>query len=40
VHARAADMVVVDHGGSGDTAPPEDDDPFYRQFQVPDDLIW
>jgi uncharacterized protein len=40
VHERDPTMIVLDHGraeaGSGDDA----DDEYYRQFQVPDDLIW
>lgn len=41
VRARDAGLVVVDHG-QADTgpAPGEDMDPYYRQFQVPDDLVW
>jgi uncharacterized protein YaiL (DUF2058 family) len=39
VYARDAAMIVLDHGraeaGSGG-----EDDEYYRQFQVPDDLIW
>ncbi|MEO8999905.1 MAG: DUF2058 domain-containing protein [Rhodanobacter sp.] len=40
VYARDAAMIVLDHGrteaGSGNS---EDDD-YYKQFQVPDDLVW
>lgn len=40
VYERDAAMVVLDHGraeaGSGNDA----DDEYYRQFEVPDDLIW
>lgn len=40
VYERAAAMIVLDHGrveaGSGDGV----DDEYYKQFQVPDDLIW
>ncbi len=40
VHERDAAMIVLDHGrteaGSGNDA----DDEYYRQFEVPDDLIW
>ncbi|HEV2680282.1 MAG TPA: DUF2058 domain-containing protein [Rhodanobacter sp.] len=40
VYARDAAMIVLDHGrteaGSGNS----EDDEYYRQFQVPDDLIW
>ena len=50
VIARDPAMVVVDHGGApskaaaaadvGDAAPASDDDAYYAQFKVPDDLIW
>lgn len=42
VRERDADLIVLDHGqpaaasGSGNAA----DDEYYRQFAVPDDLIW
>lgn len=40
VAERDAAMIVLDHGraeaGSGNDA----DDEYYKQFQVPDDLIW
>jgi uncharacterized protein YaiL (DUF2058 family) len=40
VAERDAAMIVLDHGraetGSGDGA----DDEYYKQFEVPDDLIW
>jgi uncharacterized protein YaiL (DUF2058 family) len=40
VHERDATAIVLDHArtqpGSGDGA----DDEYYKQFQVPDDLIW
>ena len=41
VHDRDAAMIVLDHGraeagGSGTS----EDDEYYKQFQVPDDLIW
>jgi uncharacterized protein YaiL (DUF2058 family) len=40
VYERDAAMIVLDHGraetGSGNDA----DDQYYKQFQVPDDLIW
>lgn len=47
VHARDATMIVLDHGradaasGNGDAASGNgEDDEYYKQFQVPDDLIW
>ena len=41
IHMRVADVVVSDHGRQ-DSAPlpPDDDDDYYKQFVVPDDLIW
>jgi uncharacterized protein len=40
VYERDAAMIVLDHGraeaGSGSDA----DDEYYKQFQVPDDLVW
>lgn len=40
VYERDATRIVLDHGrvqsGSGDNA----DDEYYKQFEVPDDLIW
>ena len=42
IHARAPDMIVLDHGRvAGDPAPDNDEvDDYYKQFVVPDDLIW
>lgn len=42
IHARAPDMIVLDHGRKeGDPTPSEEDvDDYYKQFVVPDDLIW
>ncbi|MDQ2702694.1 MAG: DUF2058 domain-containing protein [Pseudomonadota bacterium] len=43
VREREAGMVVLDHGkdaGAGDTAATSEDDAYYAQFQVPDDLVW
>jgi uncharacterized protein YaiL (DUF2058 family) len=36
---RDPDLIVLDHGRT-DAAATGDDDDYYRQFQVPDDLIW
>jgi uncharacterized protein YaiL (DUF2058 family) len=40
VYERDAAMIVLDHGlaetGSGNDA----DDEYYKQFEVPDDLVW
>jgi uncharacterized protein YaiL (DUF2058 family) len=42
IHARAPDMIVLDHGRKDDApaATEEDLDDYYKQFVVPDDLIW
>ena len=43
VRERDAAMIVLDHGQSADAEPPatsSEDDAYYAQFQVPDDLIW
>ena len=43
VRERDASMIVLDHGqgaGTGPAATTSDDDAYYAQFQVPDDLIW
>ncbi|WP_257389190.1 DUF2058 domain-containing protein [Tahibacter caeni] len=42
VRERDAGMIVVDHGQASDTpaASSTEDDAYYAQFQVPDDLIW
>lgn len=42
VRERDASMIVLDHGRSGDEAPAQssEDDAYYAQFKVPDDLIW
>lgn len=39
IRERNPDAIVLDHGGSdpGDTG---EDDEFYSQFKVPDDLVW
>lgn len=39
VYARDAAMIVLDHGKSNADSSGEDDD-YYSQFKVPDDLIW
>lgn len=42
VRERDASMIVLDHGDVG-TDPPaatSEDDAYYAQFQVPDDLVW
>lgn len=43
VRERDAGMVVLDHGngaGAGEAAATSEDDAYYAQFQVPDDLVW
>lgn len=42
VHARVPELIALDHGRKeGDPAPVADDeDDFYKQFVVPDDLMW
>jgi uncharacterized protein YaiL (DUF2058 family) len=39
IYARDASAIVLDHAQSHDASASEDDD-YYKQFQVPDDLIW
>ncbi|NUS61284.1 MAG: DUF2058 family protein, partial [Lysobacter sp.] len=44
VRERDADMIVLDHGKASSEATPastsSEDDAYYAQFQVPDDLVW
>tara|TARA_R110002020_G_scaffold48837_21_gene139224 strand:- start:3998 stop:4234 length:237 start_codon:yes stop_codon:yes gene_type:complete len=43
VRERDATLVVLDHGVAAGTpadAPSSEDDAYYAQFKVPDDLIW
>ena len=40
VHARDATMIVLDHGRADPAAGSDDEDDFYKKFEVPDDLIW
>ena len=38
---RAPDLIVLDHGQPGDApAASDEDDAYYAQFKVPDDLVW
>jgi uncharacterized protein YaiL (DUF2058 family) len=39
LYARDGGSIVLDHG-KGQAAPASDDDEYYKQFQVPDDLTW
>ena len=42
VRERAPDMIVLDHGQPADApaATSSEDDEYYAQFKVPDDLVW
>ncbi|WP_374473245.1 DUF2058 domain-containing protein [Arenimonas sp.] len=41
VRERDASLVVLDHGQASDPDPTSsEDDAYYAQFKVPDDLIW
>ena len=43
VRERDASMIVLDHGQHAGTESPattSDDDAYYAQFKVPDDLVW
>lgn len=43
VRERDAALVVLDHGmdaGTEPAAPESEDDAYYAQFKVPDDLVW
>ncbi|MUV14545.1 DUF2058 domain-containing protein [Noviluteimonas gilva] len=43
VRERDASMIVLDHGqdtGAAPSAGTSEDDAYYAQFQVPDDLVW
>jgi uncharacterized protein YaiL (DUF2058 family) len=39
IYARDASGIVLDHAQPG-AAPASEDDEYYKQFQVPDDLTW
>lgn len=43
VRERDASLIVLDHGlapGTERAAPTSEDDAYYAQFPVPDDLVW
>ncbi|HEX4853564.1 MULTISPECIES: DUF2058 domain-containing protein [Arenimonas] len=41
VRERAPDLIVLDHGQPSDApAASDEDDAYYAQFKVPDDLVW
>lgn len=37
---RTPDLIVLDHALAAPSAEAGDEDPYYQQFPVPDDLIW
>ena len=42
VREREPEMIVLDHGQPGEAPPAgsSEDDEYYAQFKVPDDLVW
>ncbi|MET3650389.1 DUF2058 domain-containing protein [Dyella japonica] len=40
IRERDVTAIVLDHGRKTESAPASEDDEFYSQFKVPDDLIW
>lgn len=40
VQARDATLIVLDHGRGEAPSTQDEDDEYYRRFQVPDDLVW
>jgi len=40
VYQRDASMIVLDHGRADAGGGNDADDEYYKQFEVPDDLIW
>ncbi|MGN6281370.1 DUF2058 domain-containing protein [Frateuria sp.] len=40
IHERDPTLIVLDHGGTEAAPTAGDDDAYYQQFPVPDDLIW
>jgi uncharacterized protein YaiL (DUF2058 family) len=40
IRERDAAAIVLDHGQAKETAPANEDEEFYSQFKVPDDLTW
>lgn len=40
IYARDASVIVLDHAKAATSTDSSDDDEYYKQFQVPDDLIW
>ncbi|WP_132142880.1 DUF2058 domain-containing protein [Luteibacter rhizovicinus] len=39
IYTRDASVILLDHGTPGESTSNEDDE-YYKQFQVPDDLTW
>ena len=40
IQARDATVIVLDHGVTSASGVIDEDDEYYKQFQVPDDLTW
>jgi uncharacterized protein len=40
VRERDATAIVLDHGQPTEAEPQSEDDAYYAQFKVPDDLVW
>ena len=40
IYARDASAIVLDHGQAKAAGDANEDDEYYKQFQVPDDLTW
>jgi len=41
IYERSDEIIVLDHGRGASTGPAADaEDDYYKQFEVPDDLIW
>jgi uncharacterized protein YaiL (DUF2058 family) len=40
IYARDAAVIVLDHARPAADAKSSEDDDYYKQFEVPDDLIW
>lgn len=40
IHDRHPELIVLDHGRTESAPSAGDDDAYYQQFPVPDDLIW
>ncbi|HEY2623147.1 MAG TPA: DUF2058 domain-containing protein [Dyella sp.] len=40
IYARDTTAIALDHGLASASGEPDEDDAYYKQFQVPDDLTW